>query len=140
MRVGRAPRHLSTRERTFLLSNPTSLQKTRGALVSLAVEAYRFSQTVEGGARRMDAAEQGRFASQARYFMRKVEHSLAEAGLRLVVVDGEPYTVGEAVTVLNLEDFADTDNLMIDQTLEPTVMWRKKIVHLGVVLVRKGES
>jgi hypothetical protein len=88
---------------------------------------------------KLDAGEQSRYKSQFRWFIKKIEESLAEAGLRLVNVEGQPFDPGMAATPLNIEEFEVNDTLIVDQMLEPIIMGQEGLVKTGTVILRKVE-
>ena len=89
---------------------------------------------------KLDAGEQNRYAGQLRWFVKKIEESLAEVELRIVNVEGHPFDPGIAATPLNIEDFAADDSLMVDQMLEPIIMGKDGLLKTGTVTLRKVES
>jgi len=86
---------------------------------------------------KLDAGEQARYRSQFRWFIKKVEESLAEAGLRIVNVEGHPFDPGIAATPLNIEEFEASDSLMVDQMIEPIIMSKEDLVRAGTVTLKK---
>ena len=71
--------------------------------------------------------------------IKKIEESLAEAGLRLVNVEGQPFDPGMAATPLNIEEFEVNDTLIVDQMLEPIIMGKEGLIKTGTVILRKVE-
>ena len=64
---------------------------------------------------------------------------LAEAGMRIVNVEGQQFDPGIAATALNIEEFASEDSLIVDQMLEPIIMGPVGVVRTGTVTLRKVE-
>jgi len=87
----------------------------------------------------MDAGEGARFINQYRYYLKRLEESLEQAGLRLVNVEGHPYDPGIAATALNIGDFGPEDHLLVDQMVEPIIMGQEGLVRTGTVMIRKAE-
>jgi len=87
----------------------------------------------------MDAGEGARFINQYRYYLKRLEESLEQAGLRLVNVEGHPYDPGIAATALNIGDFGPEDHLLVDQMVEPIIMGQEGLVRTGTVMLRKAE-
>jgi hypothetical protein len=108
-------------------------------LLDLALEGWRFQRLFLQALTKLDAGETARFASQHRYFVRRVEECLAAAGLRFVTLEGEPYVTGTAAHALNLAEFGPDDDLIVDQMLEPIVMNASGLLRQGTVLLRKVE-
>ena len=110
------------------------------SLLDVAVESWRFGRLFDRLLLRMDPGEQGRYRGQFRWFQRKLEHSLTNAGLRIVNVEGHDFDPGMAATPLNIEEFGSEDALVVDQMLEPIVMGPNGVVRAGTVTLRKVES
>ena len=85
----------------------------------------------------LDAGERGRYQGQIRFFLRKLESNLESAGLKIVNLEGNPFDPGMAATALNIEDFSESDDLVVDQMIEPVVMGPEGLLHSGTVILRK---
>jgi len=109
------------------------------SVINMAVESWRFGRVFERMLMKLDAGEQSRYKSQFRWFIKKIEESLTEAGLRLVNVEGHPFDPGMAATPLNIEEFDASETLIVDQMLEPIIMGREGLVKTGTVTLRKVE-
>ena len=118
-------------------SNPEALFKS---LIDISVESWRFSRLFARLLSRLDAGESTRYASQYRYYQKRLEESLEGAGLTLVNVEGQPYDPGMAATALNSGDFDADDVLVVDQMMEPIIMGSEGLVRGGTVMLRKVES
>ena len=57
---------------------PESLTQS---VINMAVESWRFGRVFDRMLMKLDAGEQSRYKSQFRWFIKKIEESLAEAGL-----------------------------------------------------------
>ena len=107
------------------------------SLINITIEAWRFGKVFERAITRLDAGEQKRFLSQYRWFTKKIEDSMDEAGMRLVNIEGQRYDPGMAATPLNLEEFESEDTLIVDQMVEPIIMGQEGLLKTGTVLLRK---
>lgn len=116
-----------------------SSEPAKNALLSLAVEGWRFTRSYLRLISKLDAGDQNRFASQYRYFQKQLEDKLGDVGLRLVNIEGRPFDPGMAATAINISDFLTGDRLIVDQMLEPIIMSETGIVKMGTVLLRKVE-
>ena len=110
------------------------------SLLDVAVESWRFGRLFDRLLLKLDAGEQGRYRGQFRWFQRKLEDSLTDAGMRIVNVEGHAFDPGIAATPLNIEEFSSEDALVVDQILEPIIMGRDGLVRTGTVTLRKVES
>jgi hypothetical protein len=54
-------------------------ENMRNAIISMAVESWRFSQVFDRLLMMLDAGQQNRYKSQFRWFIKKVEESLEQA-------------------------------------------------------------
>jgi hypothetical protein len=109
----------------------------RNAIISLAVESWRFGRVFDRLMQKLDAGEQNRYRNQYHWFLKKVEEALEQAELRIVNIEGHPFDPGLAATALNLEDFGADDVLIVDQMLEPIIMGKDELVRTGTVILRK---
>jgi len=116
-----------------------SLKAMQDAVVSLAIESWRFGRVFDRLLLKLDAGEQKRYKSQVRWFIKKVEEALEQTDMRIVNVEGHPFDPGMAATPLNIEEFDAKDALMVDQMLEPIIMGKEGLVKTGTVTLRKVE-
>lgn len=107
------------------------------SLIDMVIESWRFSRLFTKVASKLDAGESGRYVNQLRYFQKKIESNLAQAGLKLVDVEGQQYDPGIAASALNIGDFQPDDELVVEQMLEPIIMGSQGIKKEGVVMLRK---
>ena len=121
-------------------NNTYSPEKIESTLLSMAIESWRFSKVFNRLLSKVDAGEQGRYIGQMRWFIKKIEDSLAESGLKLVNVEGQQFDPGMAVTPLNIEEFESDDVLIVEQMLEPIIMGEQGLLKTGTVTLRKVES
>ena len=110
------------------------------SLLDIAVESWRFGRLFDRLLLGLDAREQGRYRGQFRWFRRKLEESLTDAGMRMVNIEGHRFDPGMAVTPLNIAEFSSEDHLVVDQMLEPIIMGPDGVVRTGTVTLRKLES
>ena len=109
------------------------------AIISMAIESWRFGRVFDRLLMKLDAGEQKRYKSQLRWFMKKMEESLEQVDLRIVNVERHPFDPGMAATPLNIEDFNSEDSLIVDQMLEPIIMGKDGLVKMGTVILRRIE-
>ena len=110
-------------EEKQISATPESLIQS---VINMAVESWRFGRVFERMLMKLDAGQQSRYKSQFRWFIKKIEESLTEAGLRFVNVEGHPFDPGMAATPLNIAEFDASDTLIVDQMLEPIIMGRER--------------
>ena len=112
----------------------------QAVLAELAVESWRFAKEYRRLVLKLDANEQNRFANKLNYFLQRLQSCLAEGGLNLVSLEGQPYEMGIAADVLNLDEYSPGDDLVIDQMIEPVIMGPDGIVKTGKALVRRART
>jgi len=110
------------------------------SVINMAVESWRFCRVFDRMLAKLDAGEQSRYKSQFRWFIKRIEESLAEAGLRLVNLEGQRFDPGMPATAINIEEFEVNDTLIVDQMLEPTIVGEEGLIKTGTVILRKDES
>ena len=111
-----------------------------GALLTLAVESWRFGRAGERMLVKLKEDEQRRHQRQLRWFQKKLEETLTEIGIRIVSVEGHAFDPGMAARPLNLEEFEAADALVVDQMLEPIVMGPSGVIRAGTVTLKKAEQ
>ena len=108
------------------------------SLVDIAIESWRFSRLFSRLLEKLDAGESTRYVNQHRFYLKRLDESLKQAGLRLVNVEGQFFDPGMAATPLNAEDFSPDDNLVVDHTVEPIIMGNEGLIKTGTVMLKKG--
>lgn len=110
------------------------------SLLEIVVESWRFSRVFARMVNKLDAGEGNRYASQLRYFQKRVEDGLGQAGFKIVNVEGERFDPGMAASALNLGDFAADDVLLVDHMVEPIIMGPDGLKRQGTVMLRKAQA
>ena len=122
------------------LDSENGFETLTKSLLSIVVEAWRFSRVYERLISKLDAGEQKRFLSQFRYFQKQLEDNLSDAGYRLQNLEGQAFDPGIAATAVNQSDFLPEDALVVEQMLEPVILNENGIVKMGKVFLRKVEK
>ena len=120
-------------------TSAASLESTQSALVSLAIEAWRFAGVFGTVIAKLDPLAAEKFASRGLYFQSKISQTLESAGLRIVDLSGHEFDAGVSATALNSDEFESGDRLVIDYMIEPLIMSADSVIHYATVVVRKGE-
>jgi hypothetical protein len=113
-------------------------EQANESLLKLAAESWRFAKLFSRVLTKLDAGDAPRYASQLRYFLKRIDESLETAQLKFVNLEGHPYDAGIAATALNIADFAPEDALLIEQMIEPIVMGPNGVVKPGTVVLKKA--
>lgn len=114
-----------------------SPEQIKKSLIDIAVESWRFSRLFVKLLGKLDAGESSRFINQHRFYLKRLDESLKQAGVRLVNVEGQVYDPGMAATALNAEDFSPDDNLVVDHMVEPIIMGDEGLIKTGTVMLKK---
>jgi hypothetical protein len=122
------------------MSRVESSSSERQSLIDIAVESWRFARLFARVVNKLDAGDKGRYESQLRWYLKKLEENLQSAGLRVVNIEGQPFDPGIAATAINAADFGPDDTLYIDQMVEPIIMSPSGLLRSGTVLLRKVQS
>jgi hypothetical protein len=112
---------------------PTQLDVPLAALVELAIEGWRLDAWIA-------ALPPEKVASKLRHIARRLQKFLSERELSALDLTGRNYEPGMSVEVLEaLEDerLGEHESL-IDEMVEPIILWRGRVVRYGRVVVRQG--
>jgi hypothetical protein len=112
----------------------------RQPFVDMALESWRFAKVFGRILSRLDASEAARHANQMRYFLKRVDESMAALDMRIVSLEGQLYDPGMAASPLNIGDFGPDDVLVVEQMLEPVIMGPQGLVKAGTVLLKLAEG
>ena len=103
------------------------MEEHKNAFINLAIESWRMARVFDRALTKLDAGEKKRYIAKLRWFIKKIDESLQEAGMRIVNVEGHPYDPGMAATPLNIEDFEPDAHLVVEQMLETDYHGRGKL-------------
>ncbi len=110
----------------------------RDALLLLATEWWRSSRRLVRLAAEAAPDRLARERSQVAYAGRQIADALAAAGFRLADHDGQAYSPGLPAEPVNGEDFASEEGLIVEDTVEPTVLHQGRILLRGKVVLRRA--
>ena len=116
----------------------TTVEKLEKALVDLAIESWRFTKLFQRLLTKVDAGEGTRYINQYRYYLKRLDDCLSQAGFHVANIEGHPYDAGMAASALNIGDFGPDDVLLVDQMVEPIIMGPDGLVRSGTVMLRKA--
>lgn len=109
------------------------------ALALVATEWFRAIRRLQRLTTNLPAAGVERERAQRNYSTARVTEALGTLGLRLVEHDGTRYSAEIPAEPVNPEDFGDTEDIVVLETLEPTVVLDGKILLRGQVVLAKGK-
>lgn len=76
-------------------------------------------------------------AAQLRYSMSRLSTICAEGGLKLIGYDRELYVANLPVTIANFDEIESSGDLIVERTIEPTIIADGQIVSMGKVFLKK---
>ena len=114
-------------------------EKSEQSIIEIVTECWRFSRLFQKVANRLDAGEASKYISQLRYFLNKMDDVLQRHNLKVVNAEGQLYEPGMAVTALNIDEFDEADELIVDQMSEPIIMGQNGLKRMGTVLLRRRD-
>lgn len=109
-------------------------------IAQLCQEYWRLASATEKIAEVLPEREAKRLSGQVNFSKRQLDVLMQKIGLRLVDFAGEPFHAGLSVSVDNSGDYGEDEALVIDRTLEPTVMSGMTKIRLGRVIVAPVEK
>lgn len=109
-------------------------------IAQLCQEYWKLASATEKAAELLPEKEAKRLSGQLKFSMRQLDVLMEKMGLRLVDFAGEPFHVGLSASVENAGDYSEDEVLVIDRTLEPTVMSGMTKIRLGRVIVGSVEQ
>lgn len=115
-----------------MTSNPE-----KEALIKLTTEYWRLLKLTERTVIDIQNERTASVAAQLRYSMSRLTMICAESGLKLIAYDREPYVPNLPVTVANSDETESSDELIVDRTVEPTIIADGQVVAMGKVFVKK---
>ncbi len=109
----------------------TTIEVTIESLSALAAEAWRLSRWLEGF---VDPKQ----VVVGRHVARKMDNFLAELEFSVLDVAGRTYEPGLSVEVLDTIDdpTVPEGEAVVEETVDPIVLWRQNVVRLGKVVTR----
>jgi hypothetical protein len=107
------------------------------ALIKLTTEYWRLLKLTERTVAEMQNEKTASITAQLRYSMSRLTTICAEAGLTLVSYDREPYVPNLPITVANSDETDSSDDLIVERTVEPTIIAGGHVVAMGRVIVKK---
>ncbi len=108
------------------------------ALAKLAAEFWRLIKSYE---RTLTALPpDNKAASVLRNAERKLTTILEETGMKVVIYDGQTYSPNLAVAIINTDEFAPGEELIIGNTLEPTIVLDDRVLFVGKAVSKRKEN
>lgn len=109
----------------------------RYTLIKLTTEYWRLLKLTERTVADVQNEKTASVAAQLRYSMSRLTTICAEGGLKLISYDREPYVPNLPVTVANSDETDSSDDLIVERTVEPTIIADGHVVAMGKVFLKK---
>ena len=116
------------------------LLETEKRIIVAVSELYKFNATFSRILAKIPEAEAQRFENKYLWFSKKILEVADPLGIQPKDFTGMEYDTGLPVAIINLEDFAADDSLIISQMLEPVIMKDGKLIKTGTALVTRKEK
>ena len=119
------------------------IEEMQQGVVTMAVEAYRLNAFVKSLVPRIaDERLLTRLTNQIARFDKMFAEGLNTAGLEWIDLTGNEYDPGLPIEPINMEEFTENDELIIEVMLEPVVKIKDstEIIKKGIVVLGGKEK
>ena len=124
-----------------MANNDVDGKRFKKALIDMALESWRFLNAFRSAMSKLSEEDYARYQGRYLWFRRRLDEIAESAGLQIVEINpGEPYDTGMAATPLNIGDFKEDENLLIEQMIEPIIMEGGSVVKGGTVILGRQEE
>jgi hypothetical protein len=107
------------------------------ALALVASEWFKSARRLMRLTQEASPARMERERAQLTYAQGRIDGALAKNGLRMITHEGEKFSPQLPVEPVNPEDFDSEEGLMVQETIEPTVLLHGRVVARGRVVLAK---
>ncbi len=106
--------------------------------INFIIESWKFSNTVDKILDKLNESEKKRYKSRLSWYQKQLTNTLNGCGYKFVDMSNSPYDAGMALTPLNIDEFSQKDDLIVDYIIEPIIMDSKgNIVRTGTAMLRR---
>jgi len=110
-------------------------------IAKMIVEFWKLIRSYESSVSLLPQDHQARTRAQIRYSASRLGRLLDEMDINLVTFDGRTFEPNLPVTAINADDFdGETENLIIEQTIEPALIRETSVLAMGKVVLKKGQK
>lgn len=104
-------------------------------IAEIGAEYWKVLRALERAVLLAPEPARARLNAQARYSAERLASLMERAGLRVLSFDGMAFEVNLPAVAVNAEDLPSTENLIVERTLEPTVLADSAVILTGKVFV-----
>lgn len=117
------------------------MEKERKILLDIAVESWRFSSIFDQAINKLEDGEKKRYTGRLQWYRKQLVSGIQECGFKFVDVSGEIFNQGMAVTPINVDEFGENEQLIVDYMIEPIIMdIDGTVIRTGTVMLRRQSS
>ena len=109
------------------------------ALALMATEWFKATRRAMRNAHEAAPNRLERERAQVLYSARRITQALAGLGICLHEFVGQPYSPSLPVEPVNPEDFDTEEGLVVQETIEPTILHDDRVLMRGKVVLAKGQ-
>ena len=110
-------------------------------VAKIGVEFWKLIKSYERSVVLLPPDHQAKSKAQIRFSLNRLKTLLDDAGMSLVTFEGRPFEPNLPVTALNSDDYPDeNETLVIDQTIEPTILHESDVLLIGKVMLARGRK
>lgn len=120
--------------------NNNSVSEYDAIIADFIVEEYRFCKAFISMINKLYSEERSKYESVLNFHYGKIQELSKRANVAIISFEGKPYDDGLPIKSLNIDDFSKEDSLMIEQTIEPTIISTDnpvRIIRYGSVILNK---
>ena len=110
-------------------------------VLSLIIESWRFSQVMQKAVQELPKERQRRYDGRLEWYIKKLHDSLEALDCHVEDYTGRKYETGIPLTILNLDEFQEDDEIMIETMIEPVIIGNNgTVIKAGTAMGRKGQQ
>ena len=123
------------------MANDADSESFEKAFIDILLESWRFSNVFRGAMPKLSGEDYDRYQGRYSWFRRRLDEIAESVGVRIVEINpGEPYDTGIAATPLNIGDFEADEDLLIENMIEPIIIYDGSVIKAGTVMLGRKEE
>ena len=112
---------------------------SKDVMLSLIVESWRFSQVMQKAIQELPENRRGRYNSRLEWYIKKLKDALEALSCHIEDYTGRKHETGMPLTLLNLDEFQEDDEIIVEAMIEPVIIGNDgTVVKTGTAMGRKG--
>lgn len=112
--------------------------QTEATTAEIASEYWKLIRSFSKVVETIGPESRNRVEAQVRYSTNRLYALLSQVDMNLIVYRGEIFDSYLPVVAINADEFVGDDNLIIQDTIEPTIMLGRRVIRTGKVYLTKG--